>query len=196
MPWVTTPPDLIEQIVAVLLSRRHPEALRIRASQGDGGLDVLVPAATPGYVDNYQVKKFATSLGDSQKQQIRESLKAARDTHNDQANPFLIQTWLLTLPMNPKPGGGQVAGRRGSAAAGAVQSRVAGLAIPGGTSHPLPGGHRLLPARWPRSATGHDRRPSRPCEPVSATGAAVEPGDLTARQAVLDGPADQAAADA
>lgn len=99
--WATTPPDLIEQIVAVLLSRRHPEAVRVRASQGDGGLDVLVPSTTPGYVDNYQVKRFATSLGDSQKDQIRSSLKAARDTHNDPSNPFLIQTWLLTLPLDP-----------------------------------------------------------------------------------------------
>jgi hypothetical protein len=101
VPWVTTPPDLIEQIVAVLLGNRNPEALRIRPSRGDGGLDVLVPAARPGYFDCYQVKRFATNLEDSQKRQIVESLRRARDTHNDPSNPFLIVTWLLTLPLDP-----------------------------------------------------------------------------------------------
>lgn len=101
VPWVTTPPDLIEQIVAVLLGNRDERALRIRPSQGDGGLDVLVPVARPGYFDCYQVKKFATNLEDSQKRQIVESLKRARDTHNDPSNPFLIETWLLTLPLDP-----------------------------------------------------------------------------------------------
>ena len=144
--WTTTSPDLIEQIVAVLLSRRHPEAVRVRASQGDGGLDVLVPSTTPGYVDNYQVKRFTTSLGDSQKAQIRSSLKAARDTHNDPANPFLIQTWLLTLPLDPS--GPEIAwlAKAAAQAQGAVQSRVEAIAFPGGTGHRLPGGHRLLPA--------------------------------------------------
>jgi hypothetical protein len=101
VPWVTTPPDLIEQIVAVLLGNKNSRALRIRPSVGDGGLDVLVPAARPGYFDCYQVKRFATNPEDSQKRQIVESLKRARDTHNDPSNPFLIETWLLTLPLDP-----------------------------------------------------------------------------------------------
>lgn len=101
VPWVTTPPDLIEQIVAVLLGNKNQRAFRIRPSRGDGGLDVLVPATRQGYFDDYQVKKFATNLDDSQKRQIVESLKRARDTHNDPSNPFLIETWLLTLPLDP-----------------------------------------------------------------------------------------------
>jgi hypothetical protein len=101
VPWVTTPPDLIEQIVAVLLGNKEPEAFRIRPSRGDGGLDVLVPTVRPGYFDVYQVKKFATNLEDSQKRQIVESLKRAVETHNDPSSPFLIETWLLTLPLDP-----------------------------------------------------------------------------------------------
>ena len=101
VPWITTPPDLIEQIVAVLLGNKNQRAFRIRPSRGDGGLDVLVPAARQGYFDDYQIKKFATNLDDSQKRQIVESLKRARDTHNDPSNPFLIETWLLTLPLDP-----------------------------------------------------------------------------------------------
>ena len=101
VPWVTTSPDLIERIVAVLLGNKNPRAFRIRPSRGDGGLDVLVPTTRQGYFDDYQVKKFATNLDDSQKRQIVESLKRARDTHNDPSSPFLIETWLLTLPLDP-----------------------------------------------------------------------------------------------
>ena len=101
VPWVTIPPDLIEQIVAVLLAQRTPQAIRIRASQGDGGLDVIVPGNRPGYVVNYQVKRFAAGLNSSQKRQIRKSLIRARDTHNDPSSGLLIETWLLTLPLDP-----------------------------------------------------------------------------------------------
>jgi hypothetical protein len=101
VPWVTTPPDLIEQIVAVLLGNRKAQAFRIRPSQGDGGLDVLVPTGRSGYFDVYQVKKFAVNLDDNQKRQIIESLKRAVETHNDPSNRFLIETWLLTLPLDP-----------------------------------------------------------------------------------------------
>jgi hypothetical protein len=180
--WVTTPPDLIEQIVAVLLSRRHLEAVRIRASQGDGGLDVLVPSATPGYVDNYQVKRFTTSLGDSQKDQIRSSLKAARDTHNDPANPFLIQAWLLTLPLDPS--------RQEIDWLAKAADR---LNVPFKVEwRPLPFLEALV-TEYPEVIDyylhdGQDRLQSMiadlrdlPKLPPSTTGAAVEPSDLTGR---------------
>jgi hypothetical protein len=186
VPWVTTPPDLIEQIAAVLISRRYPEAVRIRASQGDGGLDVLVPAATPGYVDNYQVKRFATSLGDSQKGQIRASLKAARDTHNDPTSPFLIQTWFLTLPLDPSRA--EVEWLAKAADRLKVPFKVEWRALPF-----LEG----LVTEYPEVIDyylydGQDRLRSMIADlrdlirlPVSATGAAVEPGDLTDRLAAL-----------
>ena len=184
--WATTPPDLIEQIVAVLLSRRHPEAVRIRASQGDGGLDVLVPSTTPGHVDNYQVKRFATSLGDSQEAQIRASLKAARDTHNDPSNPFLIQTWLLTLPLDPS--GPEMAWLAKAADRLNVPFKV--------EWRPLPFLEGLV-TDYPEVIDyylrdGQDRLKGMIADlrdlarlPPSATGAAVEPGDLTDRLAPL-----------
>jgi hypothetical protein len=184
--WTTTSPDLIEQIVAVLLSRRHPEAVRVRASQGDGGLDMLVPSTTPGYVDNYQVKRFTASLGDSQKDQIRSSLKAARDTHNDPANPFLIKTWLLTLPLDPS--GPEIAWLAKAAARLKVPFKV--------EWRPLPFLEGLV-TEYPEVIDyylhdGQDRLKSMIADlrdlarlPPSATDAAVEPGDLTGRLAPL-----------
>ena len=186
VPWVTTPPDLIEQIVAVLLSRRHPEALRIRASQGDGGLDVLVPAAQRGYVNNYQVKRFATSLGDSQKRQIRESLKAARDTHNDPANPFLIQTWRLTLPLDPSRE--EIKWLAKAAARLQVPFEVKWRALPFleglATAYPEVIDYYLHDGQDRLQGMIADLRDLARL-PVSATGAAVEPGDLTERLGAL-----------
>ena len=99
--WTVTDPDTIERMIAVGLCRRHKHARRIKPSQGDGGLDVLVPV--PGEsqlrVENYQVKKFADELNDSRKQQIKKSLASAIATHNDTTYAYEIAKWYLTLPM-------------------------------------------------------------------------------------------------
>jgi hypothetical protein len=186
VPWVTTPPDLIEQIVAVLLSRRHPQAVRVRASQGDGGLDVLVPTATLGYVDNYQVKRFATGLGDSQKGQIRESLKTARDTHNDPTNPVLIETWCLTLPMDPSPP--EITWLTRAAARLKLPFKVEWRPLPFleglVTEYPEVIDYYLRDGRDRLEGLIADLRDLARL-PVSATGAAVQPGDLTERLGAL-----------
>lgn len=102
VPWVTTAPELVEKIVAVMLSRENERAHRIRASKGDGGLDIVVPTGPklPGPVTDYQVKYFATNLSGNQKAQIEHSLLSARDTHLDPASGFTIDLWLLTLPLD------------------------------------------------------------------------------------------------
>lgn len=82
--WTTIDPDTIERIIAVGLCRRRERARRIKPSQGDGGLDVLVPV--PGgsqrQVENYQLKTFADVLYDSRERQIEKSLKRAIKTHS------------------------------------------------------------------------------------------------------------------
>ena len=95
IPWSTLEPGQTEQVIGVLMCRRHPTALRVRVSQGDGGIDVMVPA-DDGQADIYQVKYFATPLNDSRKQQIRDSLKRIME------NPDVtVRNWSLTLPLNP-----------------------------------------------------------------------------------------------
>ena len=184
--WATTPPDLIEEIVAVLLSRRHPEALRVRASQGDGGLDVLVRATQPGYVDNYQVKRFVAPLGDSQKKQIRQSLNTAADTHNDPSNPFLIETWLLTLPLDPSEK--EIAWLAKAAATLKVPFKVEWRALPFlqglVTEYPEVIDYYLRDGKDRLQSTIADLRNLGHLS-VSATGAALEPSDLTDRLAAL-----------
>lgn len=101
IPWTVVDPDTIERMIAVGLCRRHQRARRIRPSQGDGGLDVLVPAGQSQFhVENYQVKKFADGLDDSRKRQIKKSLKTAIATHQDTTSRYTISRWYLALPMD------------------------------------------------------------------------------------------------
>jgi hypothetical protein len=101
IPWTVVDPDTIERMIAVGLCRRHQHARRIRPSQGDGGLDVLVPAGQSQFhVENYQVKKFADGLNDSRKSQIKKSLKTAIATHQDTTSRYTITRWHLALPMD------------------------------------------------------------------------------------------------
>ncbi|MBB5831021.1 hypothetical protein [Brachybacterium aquaticum] len=101
IPWTVVDPDTIERMIAVGLCRRYQHARRIKASQGDGGLDVLVPAGQSQFhVVDYQVKKFADGLDDSRKSQIKKSLKTAIATHQDTASHYTVAKWYLTLPMD------------------------------------------------------------------------------------------------
>ncbi len=100
--WTVTDPDTIERMIAVGLCRRHKHARRIRSSQGDGGLDILVPVSGQSqlHVENYQVKKFADELSDSRKRQIKKSLVKAIITHTDATYGYEIAKWYLALPMD------------------------------------------------------------------------------------------------
>lgn len=102
IPWTVVDPDTIERMIAVGLCRRHKQARRIKPSQGDGGLDVLVPV--PGQsqltVENYQVKKFADGLDASRERQIKKSLTSAIATHNETTFGYRISKWHLALPMD------------------------------------------------------------------------------------------------
>ena len=93
--WATIPPDLTEQLIGVMLCRQRPRAVRVRASQGDGGIDVMV-RVEDGRTDIYQVKYFATPLDDSRKGQIRNSLRRIIDN-----TAVVVRNWYLTLPLNP-----------------------------------------------------------------------------------------------
>ena len=70
--WTRLSGEEVEDLVAVLLCRKSPNATRIRPSRGDGGIDLMVPIE--GTFEVYQVKKFASNLASSQKNQIKKSL--------------------------------------------------------------------------------------------------------------------------
>lgn len=96
--WETTGPDDIEAVAAMFLFRAHPNSLRIRASTGDGGIDILHPLGHKLF-DIYQVKSFNSNLTRSQKSKIEGSLIKVRDYA--QSRGWNIRHWHLTLPLDP-----------------------------------------------------------------------------------------------
>lgn len=93
--WATLEPGQTETLLGVMLCREFPAANRIRTSQGDGGVDVLVPV-NDDRVDVYQIKYFATRLDASRRQQIKKSFERIRT--NASVN---LSNWHLTIPLNP-----------------------------------------------------------------------------------------------
>jgi hypothetical protein len=93
--WAEHDGNRIEELLGVMLCREFPHANRIRPSQGDGGIDVIVPVGD-GQVDIYQVKGFTASLTASQKAQVKKSLQRIGENHHVQ-----VRDWYLTVPVNP-----------------------------------------------------------------------------------------------
>lgn len=85
--------DIFERICTEILHARFGEAAhKIRVSQGDGGIDILVgDFSSP--IENYQCKYFIDGIGDSQKQQIRESFNRAM-----KSNEYKMKKWILCVP--------------------------------------------------------------------------------------------------
>lgn len=96
--WSRTAPDDVEHVVAVMLLREHPSAQRIRPSQGDGGIDVLVPSQGSPEVDVYQVKGFSSNLTSGQKSQIKRSY--SRLLRTMEARDLRVRNWYLALPLD------------------------------------------------------------------------------------------------
>jgi hypothetical protein len=83
-----------EDMVAVLISRLHPEARRVDGSGGDAGRDVLLPLPTG--LEIFELKSFTGRVGKKQREQIKSSLKKA-SSHSPSA-------WHLVVPIDPTPG--------------------------------------------------------------------------------------------
>ncbi len=96
--WTRLSGDQVEELVAILLCRKHPAAVRVRPSAGDGGIDLLVPGPDSS-AEVYQVKKFASNLTTSQKSQIKESLQRLEQHRINHSNT--VTAWHLTLPLDP-----------------------------------------------------------------------------------------------
>lgn len=85
----------------MMICRVRPHGYRIRPSQGDGGIDVCVPASE-GHVEIYQVKKFASNLTSGQQAQIKRSHARVADYAKQRG--WTIDKWHLVLPLDPTPG--------------------------------------------------------------------------------------------
>jgi predicted AAA+ superfamily ATPase len=79
--WTRQSGEDVEAVVAMLLCSRYPNAVRVRPSQGDGGIDVFVPGPAGFGAERavYQVKKFSENLTSSQKRKIKRSYQRVVD---------------------------------------------------------------------------------------------------------------------
>ncbi|WP_158682431.1 hypothetical protein [Nocardia cyriacigeorgica] len=101
VPWSTLAGEVVETVVSNLLYNEHPRAIRVRPSQGDYGIDLMVPRPLDGgeIWDIYQVKKFAVNLTDSQKTQIEKSFRRIMYALVRKGIP--VGDWYLVLPLDP-----------------------------------------------------------------------------------------------
>lgn len=95
--WTRRTPEEVESVIAFMLCREFPNAIRIRPSQGDGGIDIMVP--TPSGVTIYQVKSFAQNLTFSQKKQIQRSFDTLV-AYAGKDNLHVLE-WCLVMPLDP-----------------------------------------------------------------------------------------------
>ncbi|WP_327097126.1 hypothetical protein OIE68_45935 [Nocardia vinacea] len=101
VPWAALSGEDVEAVVANLLYNEHQRAWRIRPSQGDYGIDVIVPRDVGGSTvwDVYQIKKFALNLDDSQKRQVEKSFR--RLMIGLVRRGFPLGDWYLVMPLDP-----------------------------------------------------------------------------------------------
>lgn len=98
--WAALSGDEVETVVSMLIFNEHPRATRIRPSQGDFGIDVLVPhPGDASLADVYQIKKFATNLDSSQKRQIEDSFQRVLFGLVRRGIP--LADWYLVMPLDP-----------------------------------------------------------------------------------------------
>ena len=98
IPWTRYSGEDVESVLATFISLEERDAIKIRPSRGDGGIDLIVylDAET---VDIYQIKKFAENLKNSQKAQIENSWQELSATTADLH--VKINSWHLVMPLDP-----------------------------------------------------------------------------------------------
>jgi hypothetical protein len=98
--WTRQSGDDIEAAVAMLLCSRWPNAVRVRPSQGDGGIDVFIPGEMGWGKQRavWQVKKYSENLTSGQKREIKRSFTRVVET--SQAEGWRITEWHLVMPLD------------------------------------------------------------------------------------------------
>lgn len=99
VPWHELDGERAERFISILLLREYPDGHRRRATQGDGGIDVVVPVSdNPHIVDIYQIKKFYQPITSDNKTKIAKSITRFMETVEKEG--LAVRQWHLTLPVN------------------------------------------------------------------------------------------------
>ncbi len=86
---------LFQRLASSLVNLLHRDAREIRPAPGDWGIDIIVGQLT-GVSLVWQTKYFIHGIGDSQKNQIRESFSQLMKKASE--NSFLVDAWTLCIP--------------------------------------------------------------------------------------------------
>jgi hypothetical protein len=98
--WTRQSGEDVEVVIAMLLCSRFPNAVRVRPSQGDGGVDVFLPGPA-GFGEEravYQVKKYCENLTSTQKRKIKASYAKAVEASKRES--WRITEWHLVMPLD------------------------------------------------------------------------------------------------
>lgn len=98
IPWTRYSGEDVESVLATFISLEERNAIKIRPSRGDGGIDLIVYLDVET-VDIYQIKKFAENLKNSQKAQIENSWQELSAT--TAVLHVKINSWHLVMPLDP-----------------------------------------------------------------------------------------------
>lgn len=94
--WNGFEPQGYEDMVAVLLSRLHPEVQRIDGKGGDGGRDVQIVDGQDGLITcAFELKSFTGRMTPVRRKQVERSLKRAASLGPAR--------WILVVPIDPTP---------------------------------------------------------------------------------------------
>jgi hypothetical protein len=98
--WARHSGEDVESAVGMLLCSQFPNAVRVRPSQGDGGIDIFIPGpAGPGKERAvYQVKNFSKNLHATEKRAIKKSFERAVETAAEEG--WRITEWHLVMPLD------------------------------------------------------------------------------------------------
>jgi hypothetical protein len=83
------------RMLTALIQVQHPTATEVRANPGDWGIDTFVGSLVHK-INIWQSKYFINGMGDSQKSQIRESVKSAMQSAAREK--YIVETWTLCVP--------------------------------------------------------------------------------------------------
>ncbi|WP_319448962.1 MULTISPECIES: restriction endonuclease [unclassified Mycobacterium] len=98
--WTRLSGEETEAVVGMLICSKHPNAVRVRPSQGDGGVDIFVPGAA-GFGNEravYQVKSYNKNLTSTQKRAIKKSYTEVIKTSEEEG--WVITEWHLVMPID------------------------------------------------------------------------------------------------
>jgi hypothetical protein len=98
--WTRTSPDDVEAVIGMLLCSLSPNAVRVRPSQGDGGIDIFIPGDAGWGKERavWQVKRYCANLTSTEKRAIKRSFRRVVDTA--EAEGWRITEWHLIMPLD------------------------------------------------------------------------------------------------